>query len=756
MTRAVTPVDMKSSQSTRLSLGILLSAQLALGLLYAFATPIFEASDELWHYAVVREIAINRRLPVQDPTVAAPWAQEGSQPPLYYALGALLSSGVDTSDYPATVVYNPLAKVGVPLATDNKNIVAHPPGQGPAQGGTALAVLLVRAASLLLGVATAYFTYRLGVTLYPQSSAVGLLAAAMVAFNPMVLFINASVNNDNLLMLLSAAALWRMVVDVQSEEGGLRVGQTLLLGLLLGLASLTKVSGLLLLPIAALAVTYSAWRARSWRIWLLRGLILALVVAAIAGWWYARNLRLYGELTGIVRMAQVAGMRPPGFSLRDLPGEWRSFWYAFWGVFGAFNVLAPPWFYLLTGALSAAAAGGLVLRALRCWRERRLPRRWQSHSLLALFILLTFVGVVRWTLMTAASQGRLMFGAVAAIALYLALGLLAWFPPRVHRGAAVGAAGVLAAVALALPLIAIAPSYRPPAPVAALPESAAPLDVACAGGVALVGYELGQDTVQAGQPLDITLYWRAARPLAEDLQLSVNAFGFREENVAKLDTWPGGGLLPTSVWQPGEIYPDRYLIPTVAGVAAPTVLRVGITWSTDLLDPTNNQDLPCVVDGVPVEAVFLDAGALVGREASQEALELTALSTLQHGIRLVNAQVDVAGDQATVILSWSPTGPVPGDYTVFLHLFNADGVKVAQDDVPPKAGYWPTSRWRAGEVVTSTHTLALPADLPAGQYALGAGMYDPQTGQRLFAYRPDGSEWRDWMVVLPQPVSVSP
>ena len=98
-----------------------------------------------------------------------------------------------------------------------------------------------------------------------RDPAIALLAAAIVAFNPMVLFINASVNNDNLLMLLSAAALWLMVRDVQSEQAGLRGRQTLLLGVVLGLASLAKVSGALLLPIAALAVTFGAWRARSWR-----------------------------------------------------------------------------------------------------------------------------------------------------------------------------------------------------------------------------------------------------------------------------------------------------------------------------------------------------------------------------------------------------------------------------------------------------------------------------------------------------------
>ena len=55
-----------SKRAIKRVLAVVLAVQIALGLLYASVTPIFEASDELWHYAVVREIAANRRLPVQD------------------------------------------------------------------------------------------------------------------------------------------------------------------------------------------------------------------------------------------------------------------------------------------------------------------------------------------------------------------------------------------------------------------------------------------------------------------------------------------------------------------------------------------------------------------------------------------------------------------------------------------------------------------------------------------------------------------
>lgn len=733
---------------------LILALQFGLGVLYAWVTPIFEASDELWHYAVVRELVVNRRLPVQDPAVIAPWAQEGSQPPLYYLLAAALTAGIDHSDAAAMTVRNPLAKVGIPLATDNKNLVAHPPGQSPLQGGTTGAVFLVRLFSVLAGMATAYVTFRLATLLFPQEPAVSLLAAAVVAFNPMALFINASVNNDNLLMLSSALALWLMVRDVQSDQAGLRGWQTLLLGIVLGVASLTKVSGALLLPVAALAVTFSAWRVRSLRIWLLRGAILMTTVALIAGWWYLRNLRLYGELTGVARMVAIAGARPSGFGLRDLPSEWRGFWYSFWGVFGAFNVLAPRWFYLVTGGFSLAAGAGLLLRLGRSLRHR--PANWQGHALLALFIALTAIGVVRWTLLTPASQGRLMFGALAAIAVYLAAGWLVWFPQRWQGLAWSGTAAALAGMASIVALTAIGPRYRPPQPIAALPADATALNVVCDDTVTLLGYQLDQASLEPGQPLALTLYWMAHQPMAENWQLSVNVYGFQGENVAKLDTWPGGGLLPTRYWQPGAIYPDRYLLATAPQASAPTLVQLGIQWNTDLLNPAANRSLPCVVDGQRSDTVYLDGGELLVEPAAPGASSLSPLSSLQHGIGLVGAQVRQVDNQATVELRWSPTEAVPDDYTVFLHLFDSEGVKIAQDDQPPAAGFWPTSHWRAGQVITSTHTLSLPAGLPPGQYRLGTGMYDPTTGQRLFAYRADGSEWRDWMILLPEPVIIAP
>jgi hypothetical protein len=63
-------------------------------------------------------------------------------------------------------------------------------------------------------------------------------------------------------------------------------------------------------------------------------------------------------------------------------------------------------------------------------------------------------------------------------------------------------------------------------------------------------------------------------------------------------------------------------------------------------------------------------------------------------------------------------------YTGFVHLLDANGQIVAQDDHVPLQNQYPTTRWVNGEVVEDRFVLRLPADLPPGEYALEIGLYD--------------------------------
>ena len=146
----------------------ILIAYVVLGAIYSVVTPIFEASDELWHYPLVQWLSKGNPLPVQDPTSVGPWKQEASQPPLYYALMGWATFWIDTSDIDQTLRPNPHVDNGVITRDGNVNLVIHDPAREwfPWRG-TVLAVHLVRFLSVLLGAATVWLTYRIALEVLP-------------------------------------------------------------------------------------------------------------------------------------------------------------------------------------------------------------------------------------------------------------------------------------------------------------------------------------------------------------------------------------------------------------------------------------------------------------------------------------------------------------------------------------------------------------------------------------------------------------
>jgi len=102
-----------------------------------------------------------------------------------------------------------------------------------------------------------------------------------------------------------------------------------------------------------------------------------------------------------------------------------------------------------------------------------------------------------------------------------------------------------------------------------------------------------------------------------------------------------------------------------------------------------------------------------------------------HVVSVAIAETSQPGQVLPVEIVWVPIERPNADYNVFLQVLAADGTLVAQRDGPPNGGYSPTSAWSPGEEVSDRRGVALPAGLPAANYQLIAGMYDPNTGQRL-------------------------
>lgn len=95
-------------------------------------------------------------------------------------------------------------------------------------------------------------------------------------------------------------------------------------------------------------------------------------------------------------------------------------------------------------------------------------------------------------------------------------------------------------------------------------------------------------------------------------------------------------------------------------------------------------------------------------------------------------QIDVPpGGTLTLTLHWRAMAQMDTSYTVFVHLARADGSILVQQDSKPRNGAYPTTLWQAGEQVRDSYTLPVPPDTPPGNYWIKAGLYVPDTGQRL-------------------------
>ncbi len=70
-----------------------------IGLCYLYASPHFEASDNMYHVGMIKWIAEAGELPVQASEHDHLYGQQASQPPLYYLLMSPVWAAFDTSDF---------------------------------------------------------------------------------------------------------------------------------------------------------------------------------------------------------------------------------------------------------------------------------------------------------------------------------------------------------------------------------------------------------------------------------------------------------------------------------------------------------------------------------------------------------------------------------------------------------------------------------------------------------------------------------
>jgi len=89
------------------------------------------------------------------------------------------------------------------------------------------------------------------------------------------------------------------------------------------------------------------------------------------------------------------------------------------------------------------------------------------------------------------------------------------------------------------------------------------------------------------------------------------------------------------------------------------------------------------------------------------------------------------GDVVGVPLTWRASASPGMRYAVFVHVRDADGYPLIQNDGDPVNGDHPTDLWRPGDVIADPRILLVRADIPPGRYPVFVGLYDRDTGTRV-------------------------
>ncbi len=227
--------------------------------------------------------------------------------------------------------------------------------------------------------------------------------------------------------------------------------------------------------------------------------------------------------------------------------------------------------------------------------------------------------------------------------------------------------------------------------------------------------------VQAGAGwLAVQLAWGTARPLSQNYNVSLRLLDEAGNLRTHFDTQPGYGFLPSSLWLPGvwvddwlamalpQNMPERVaLMAQLYEIGGESVLyrRLGRLEQTgQVWRFVENERLFALPEGVTgATAVFL-----------AEEMPVFALQ----GYELVEMETAV-----TLTLYWQGLATMARNYTRFVHVLNAQGQLVAQNDAMPQANSYPTSQWLPTEVVPDAVTLDL-STLAAGEYRVLVGWYE--------------------------------
>ncbi len=543
--------------------------------------PIWEGYDEPSHYAYVQYVASHWSIP---PAAQGPigLVYETKQPPLYYFIVAASTFWLQPADLPQFHL-NPYR--------DGKNRFVHGDDEGFPYPALARGVHAARFITVLLSAVSVWGTFATAVLIFPGRPWLVLSATAIHAFWPQFLFMSSIVNND---AVASAAGSLIILCSLRLCFASVTRRDVFWLGMTLITGALIKLNVLTLAPLAvvcALIALASRLRAhdRQLRAHILLGTVAASVLVALAGWLYVREmLPRQTDDVPLVHMLQAIGWfishplaatnpYAPYWDLSMLPEAAQVSFATAWALFGWGSILVENEVYAALALMCSASLLG-ALMGLR-WLT---PTQRLSLGLLAFaFAVVTiatffFILYVHNPLML---SGRYLLLGISALAVLLAAGFAYLWPGRQQDRAAIMLAIGMGAWAVSIPFHTISPVFARPQTLSAAEIERVPNRMQATFGdeLELLGFQTATEGVGPGQSFDITLYWRALKPISKDYEVAIRLVTLDGRTVASVEHFPSQGNYATSVWPLGEIVPDEHRVMITTDIGEPAGGRVVIS-----------------------------------------------------------------------------------------------------------------------------------------------------------------------------------
>jgi hypothetical protein len=263
-------------------------------------------------------------------------------------------------------------------------------------------------------------------------------------------------------------------------------------------------------------------------------------------------------------------------------------------------------------------------------------------------------------------------------------------------------------------------------------------------------------SVSAGEAptsgLEVVLYWEALQQTSEDYKLSLRLRDETGHEWGGYDGRPTGPLYPTFRWSTGETLFGTALITLTMGTP-PGVYQLQASLYSDVtlvgLDVLDEQGTPTGTTAT-LGSVELSSGRPVSVEEIQPSHPVEA--QLAPGLEVVGYDVSTAsaqpGDSLQLNLYWHANSSMAEDYVLLLQLYTEQGQVVDVGIGGPQVVDWvsgggssvagkvyhlanvhyPTSSWRAGEVILGQYGYTVPLDAEPGQGELRATLFSCMGG----------------------------